>query len=150
MLSPLLSRHRVFGLLLVLAFALSSAALSAAALAALPEAAVLHRAPVLLPPPSPVLARRHRSLSLTHVVVSHAGRQPLDAPEHRAIAALRTGDALTLRTDGTRRLLVAADGTVVGRLAKGYVAESGCTCVAATVAAAPATCTATSTSGTPV
>ena len=103
--------------------------------AALPEAAVLHREPVALPPPAKALARRHRSLSLRDVVLSHAGRQHADAPLHCAIAALRTGDALTLRRDGERWNLVDAGGTVVGRLAQSHAVEPGFVCVSATVAA---------------
>ncbi len=103
--------------------------------AVLPDEAVLRREPVALPPPGAALARRWRSLSLADVVLSHAGWQAPDAPVHAAIAALRTGDALMLRRDGERWQLVAADGTVVGRLAQGYAGEAGCVCVAATVAA---------------
>ena len=98
-------------------------------------AAVLRREGVVLPPPSPALARRYRSLSLGDVVLSHAGRQGADAPVHAAIAALETGDALTLRRDGERWHLVDVNGIIVGRLAQAYVGEAGCVCVSATVAA---------------
>ena len=82
-----------------------------------------------------LLSRRCRSLSRDAVVLSFAGRQRAYAPVHAAIAALQTGDVLTLRRDGERWHLVDANGIVVGRLAQAYAGKAGCVCVLATVAA---------------
>ena len=122
--------------------------------------AVLHRAPVELPPEPPALESRYRRLGLRDVDLGFAGRWDTRHPVHRAIAALSPGDPLEVRVAATRHPrrtgrqdrslpddppeahpaprrweLLDRIGTVVGRLAGGFDPPSGMQCRSATVLA---------------
>ena len=123
--------------------------------------AVLHRAPVELPPEPPALESRYRRLRLRDVDIGFAGRWDARHPVHRAIAALSPGDPLKVRVwpqhatltepDGRtgrppdappeanpaprRWELLDRTGAVVGRLAGGFDPPSGMQCRSATVLA---------------
>ena len=128
---------------------------------ALPDGpAVLHRAPVALPPDTPALESRYRRLGLRDVDLGFAGRQDARHPVHRAIAALSPGDPLQVRVAATRHPgrtgpqdrsppddppeahatpgrweLLDRAGNVVGRLAGGFDPPSGMRCRSAAVLA---------------
>ena len=122
--------------------------------------AVLHRAPVELPPEPPALESRYRRLGLRDVDLGFAGRLDARHPVHRAIAALSPGDPLQVRGAATRHPrrtgrqdrsppddppeansaprrweLLDRTGTVVGRLAGRFDPPSGMQCRSATVLA---------------
>ena len=122
--------------------------------------AVLHRAPVELPPEPPALESRYRRLRLRDVDLGFAGRWDARHPVHRAIAALSPGDPLEVRVAATRYPrrtgrqdrsppddppeanpaprrweLLDRTGAVVGRLAGGFDPPSGMQCRSATVLA---------------
>ena len=122
--------------------------------------AVLHRAPVELPPEPPVLESRYRRLGLRDVDLGFAGRWDARHPVHRAIAALSPGDPLQVRGAATRHShrtgwpdrspsddppeanpaprrweLLDRTGTVVGRLAGRFDPPSGMQCRSAAVLA---------------
>ena len=122
--------------------------------------AVLHRAPVELPPEPPALESRYRRLGLRDVDLGFAGRLDAHHPVHRAIAALSPGDPLQVRGAATRHPrrtgrqdrsppddppeansaprrweLLDRTGTVVGRLAGRFDPPSGMQCRSATVLA---------------
>lgn len=61
---------------------------------------LLREAPTLEPPPPAVIARRCTQLTPADLDLGYAGRQPPDAPIHRHLAALHTGDALQWRALG--------------------------------------------------
>nr|WP_255542805.1 UvrD-helicase domain-containing protein [Azospirillum sp. INR13] len=68
-----------------------------------------------------VLSRQRTVLGLGDLHIDFAGRQPATAAVHRAMAALRPGDAVTLRAarSATDRVSVlSADGTVIARLSE--------------------------------
>ena len=81
---------------------------------------ILHRPPVVVPPPTPEMTTRYQRLSLRDVDLSFAGRYRANDPVHRAIAALSPGDPLRVRTTQQPRQLLDRTGNVVGHLAKGY------------------------------
>ena len=84
----------------------------------------------------PELLYRQVRPSLQDVDLGFAGRRKKRHPIHRAISALTSGDRLETRiTDRGRWLLLDADGTVVGRLAKGFRPPTGMRCRAASVVA---------------
>ena len=96
----------------------------------------IHRAPTALPPASPELLYRHVRATLEDVDLGFAGRRSERDPIHRAIAALKPGDQLKISiTDRDRWLLLDRDGTVAGRLAKGFKPPAGMRCRAASVLA---------------
>ena len=122
--------------------------------------AVLHRAPVELPPEPPALESRYRRLGLRDVDLGFAGRHDARHPAHRAIAALSPGDPLQVRVAATRHPrrtgrqdrspsddppeanpaprrweLLDQTGAVVGRLAGRFDPPSGMQCRSATVLA---------------
>ena len=122
--------------------------------------AVLHRAPVELPPEPPALESRYRRLRLRDVDLGFAGRRDARHPVHRAIAALSPGDPLEVRVAATRHPrrtgrqdrsppddppeahpaprrweLLDRTGAVVGRLAGGFDPPSGMQCRSAAVLA---------------
>ena len=122
--------------------------------------AVLHRAPVELPPTDPALESRYRRLGWGDVDLGFAGRWNARHPVHRAIAALSPGDPLEVRVAATRhprrtgrqdRLspdappeahaaprrweLLDRTGTVVGRLTDRFDPPFGMQCRSATVLA---------------
>ena len=122
--------------------------------------AVLHRAPVELPPDAPALESRYRRLGLRDVDLGFAGRHGAKHPIHRTIAALSPGDPLQVRVAATRHPrrtglqdrsppddapeahaaprrweLLDRTGNVVGRLAGGFDPPVGMPCRAATVLA---------------
>ena len=122
--------------------------------------AVLHRAPVELPPEPPALESRYRRLRLRDVDLGFAGRHDARHPAHRAIAALSPGDPLQVRVAATRHPrrtgrqdrspsddppeanpaprrweLLDQTGAVVGRLAGRFDPPSGMQCRSATVLA---------------
>ena len=122
--------------------------------------AVLHRAPVALPPDTPALESRYRRLGLRDVDLGFAGRQDARHPVHRAIAALSPGDPLQARVAATRHPgrtgpqdrsppddppeahaspgrweLLDRAGNVVGRLAGGFDPPPGMRCRSAAVLA---------------
>ncbi len=92
------------------------------------ETTVLQSAPL-------ELARQFVSLSLKDVDIGFAGRQHERARVHRAIAALRAGDPLTLRIEGDKRELWSGDGVCVGRLSRAFEMREGMRCIEAKVAA---------------
>ena len=97
---------------------------------------VLKRHPLVnLPTPPPELARRYRRLSLRDVFLSYAGYRPSKHPVHRAIAALRPGDPLQVRTNGNRWQLLDSSGIEVGQLAGSFEPPEGMRCTSATVLA---------------
>ena len=97
---------------------------------------VLHRRPLVnLPAPAPELARRYRRLSLRDVFLSFAGYRPAGNPVHRAIAALRPGDPLQVRTNGNRWQLLNSSGVEVGQLAVSFEPPDGMRCASASVLA---------------
>lgn len=68
-----------------------------------------------------VLHRQRTVLGLGDLHIDFAGRQPATAAVHRAMAALRPGDAVTLRAAGSttdRVSVLSADGTVIARLSE--------------------------------
>jgi ATP-dependent DNA helicase RecQ len=88
------------------------------------------------PMPSPLpaqLYRRHLRPGLKEIDIGFAGRRAENDATHRAIAALRAGDALTLRHAGERYELLDASGCVVGRMAQAFTAPAGMRCIAARV-----------------
>ena len=127
----------------------------------LPDApAVLHRAPVEMPPDIPALESRYRRLGLRDVDLGFAGRHGAKHPIHRTIAALSPGDPLQVRVAATRHPrrtglqdrsppddapeahaaprrweLLDRTGNVVGRLAGGFDLPVGMPCRSATVLA---------------
>ena len=97
---------------------------------------ILQRHPLgNLPTPPPELSRRYRRLSLRDVFLSFAGYRPAGHPVHRAIAALRPGDPLRVRTTGTRWQLLNSSGFEVGQLAGSFEPPDGMRCVSAPVLA---------------
>ena len=122
--------------------------------------AVLHRAPVEMPPDIPTLESRYRRLRLRDVDLGFAGRHGAKHPIHRTIAALSPGDPLQMRVAATRHPrrtglqdrspsddapeahaaprrweLLDRTGNVVGRLAGGFDPPVGMPCRSATVLA---------------
>jgi ATP-dependent DNA helicase RecQ len=84
-------------------------------LAGLDELEAVRRVePKVVPLPLPALNRLHRELTPQDIDLGFAGRQPANAAVHRAIAALKHGDALRLED----RTLLDAEGQAVGKLAK--------------------------------
>ena len=68
-----------------------------------------------------VLSRQRTVLGLGDLHIDFAGRQPATAAVHRVMAALRPGDAVTLRAAGSttdRVSVLSADGTVIARLSE--------------------------------
>ncbi|MBP2296889.1 RecQ family ATP-dependent DNA helicase [Azospirillum rugosum] len=68
-----------------------------------------------------VLRRQRTVLGLGDLHIDFAGRQPATAPVHRVMAALRPGDAVTLRAARSptdRVSVLSADGTVIARLSE--------------------------------
>jgi ATP-dependent DNA helicase RecQ len=107
-----------------------------ALLDALPDAAsLLRRPPPRLPPPAPELARCYQRLTPADVDLDYAGRQSPAAPIHCAVASLSIGDALHLRRERARWLLLDDAGNCVARLARSYLISEGVTCITARVAA---------------
>lgn len=96
---------------------------------------VLWRSPVVLPPPTPELARRHKSLTLKDVYLSFAGRRHAGHRVHRSISALSPGDGLQVRHHQGRWGLRDRHGVQVGMLSSSFEAPSGMRCVEARVAA---------------
>ena len=96
----------------------------------------LHRHPLgNLPAPPPELSRRYRRLSLRDVFLSFAGYHAPEHPVRRAIAALRPGDPLQVRTNGNRWQLLNSNGVEVGQLANSFEPPDGMRCVSASVLA---------------
>jgi ATP-dependent DNA helicase RecQ len=102
---------------------------------------LLRETPTLAPPPPPeIIARCYTQLTPADLDLSYAGRQPLQAPIHRHLAALQAGDALAWRDvgasagkrlpenratespanqhDGSQLLLTTSAGQAVARLSK--------------------------------
>ena len=96
---------------------------------------VQHRQAVTAPAIAAELQQQRVVLSLKDVDIGFVGRKPAHSREHRAIAALRAGDALSLRVHGGAHELLTGDDTVVGRLARAYVIPQGMHCVTVRVAA---------------
>ncbi|MCY3783490.1 MAG: RecQ family ATP-dependent DNA helicase [Chloroflexi bacterium] len=96
---------------------------------------LLRPSPTELPAAAPELTRRYRRLSLRDVFLSFAGYKHRDHPVHRAIASLSPGDRLEVRIGSNRWELLDRDGTVVGRLARGFEAPDGVRCTFARVLA---------------
>ncbi|WP_419864653.1 RecQ family ATP-dependent DNA helicase [Candidatus Poriferisodalis sp.] len=96
---------------------------------------VLWRSPVVLPPPTPELARRYRSLTLKDVYLSFAGRMPAGDSVHRSIRALSPGDPLQAREHQGKWELRDSNGVQVGMLSRWFEAPSGMRCVEAKVSA---------------
>ena len=86
-------------------------------------------------PPSEEHRRQWRPLSLKDVYLSFAGAQPPGSNVHRAIAALKPGDPLTLSQRGGHWYLQDSAGTVVGRLSQSFTPPDGMMCIGATVRA---------------
>jgi ATP-dependent DNA helicase RecQ len=100
----------------------------------LPEgAALLRRAPPILPPPEPDLVRNYVLANQGDVDLGFAGRQPSEAAIHGTLAALKPGDALQLRFHGERWLLAEGAGRIVGRMARDWRPPENRTCVCARV-----------------
>ncbi|WP_419909096.1 3'-5' exonuclease [Candidatus Poriferisodalis sp.] len=99
------------------------------------RSSVLWRSPVALPPPTPELARRYRSLTLRDVYLSFAGRMPDADRVHHSIAALSPGDTLQMRLRNDRWEILDRRGLVIGVLASSFEAPSGMRCVEANVSA---------------
>jgi len=97
--------------------------------------AIVRRAQTELPVPAPELARQYSQLSLGDVDLGFAGRHASGHPVHRAIAGLNAGDALQLGRERGVWVLVNAQGTSVGRLARSYTPPPGMKCLSARVAA---------------
>ncbi len=90
---------------------------------------VLRREAASLAAGPPALNDRFVRASLKEVDLGFAGRQPAGARVHRAIAALSPGDPLRTRTTARGRWqLLDGSGTVVGRLAAGFVPPGGDRC----------------------
>lgn len=101
----------------------------------LPEAdALQHRMAIELMAP-PELHRRYERLELNEVDLGFAGRQESHKPVHRAIAAMAAGDALTLKLERDRWVLLDKASTLVGRLAQSYRPPEGMKCISACVSA---------------
>jgi ATP-dependent DNA helicase RecQ len=79
---------------------------------------LLRAEPAVEPPPAEVLARRYTRLTPADLDLGYAGRQAPDAPIHGQLAALNSGDLLTLRRDGDHLMLLDAYGVRVARLSK--------------------------------
>ena len=99
------------------------------------KSSVLVRSPVTLPPPTPELARRYRSLTLKDVYLSFAGRMPAGDSVHRSISALSPGDALQVREHQGKWEVRDSCGMKVGMLSSSFEAPNGMRCVEAKVAA---------------
>ncbi len=96
---------------------------------------VLHRPPVVVPPPTPEMTTRYQRLSLRDVDLSFAGRYQAGHSVQRAIASLSPGDPLQVRTTQRPWVLLDRAGNVVGRLAKGFEPPTGMQYRSATVLA---------------
>ena len=68
----------------------------------------------------PELDVQYQTLTLGEVDLGFAGRQRPTEPVHEAIAKLEPGDALELRLEGERYVLLDCDGNTVGRTAKSF------------------------------
>ena len=79
---------------------------------------LLSAQPVVEPLPPEVIARRYTRLTPADLDLGYAGRQAPDAPIHRQLAALNSGDALTPSSDGGHLTLLDAEGMPVARLSK--------------------------------
>lgn len=102
----------------------------------LPEAPFCQRRePAILPPLRPELARCYQRLTPADVDLGYLGRHPPDHAIHRAVAGLRTGDALRLARGQGRWTLQDGDRRPVGRLAAAFAPPPGMACVSARVAA---------------
>ncbi|MDH5537004.1 MAG: ATP-dependent helicase, partial [Betaproteobacteria bacterium] len=93
------------------------------------------RARAELPPPSKELARKYVQLTLADVYLDFSGRQSKRNGVHRAIAALCSGDALSLRAAAELWELVDSAGTCVGRLARAFAPPDDMACIGARVEA---------------
>ena len=71
------------------------------------------------------LDRRYLRLTLKDVDIGFAGRYACDHAVHKAIAALKPGNALQLQANGGRWDLLDGQGRFVGRLAKSFTPPSG-------------------------
>ena len=96
---------------------------------------VQRRDPLMLPPPTPELARSYRRLTLSEVNLGFAGYKPPDHPTHRAIAKLAPGDPLQARPKSDRWELRDDAGELVGTLARKFEPPPDMRCVEATVLA---------------
>jgi len=90
---------------------------------------LLRRPPSHLSPPVPELARHYRRLTPADVDLGYAGRHAPSHSVHRAIAAVVAGDALELRRENNRWLVLNGEGDTVGRLARLFSPPSGMHCV---------------------
>ncbi len=79
---------------------------------------LLRSEPAVEPPPPEVIARRYTRLTPADLDLGYAGRQAPDAPIHRQLAALNSGDLLTPQNDGDHLMLLDAAGVAVARLSK--------------------------------
>ena len=86
--------------------------------------ALVRDMPDLGPEPEEVNHRYHR-LKLEHIYLSFAGHQGPEANVHRAIAAMETGDPLTIDTSENPWRILNENGTRVGRLARGWIPPAG-------------------------
>ena len=68
----------------------------------------------------PELDVQYQTLTLGEVDLGFAGRQRPTEPVHEAIAKLEPGDALEIRLEGERYVLLDCDGNTVGRTAKSF------------------------------
>jgi ATP-dependent DNA helicase RecQ len=69
-------------------------------------------------PAAALIQRRYTLLSPADIDLGYAGRQPAADPLHTRLAALTTGDVLSLRQDGDRILLCDRQDAPVGRLSR--------------------------------
>ncbi len=96
---------------------------------------VLWRPPAALPPPTPEMSRRYRTLTLKDVDLGFAGRKPPSNPIHRSIRILAPGDPLQARRRRDRWELLDNTGVPVGALARSYDTPDNLPCAEARIAA---------------
>lgn len=99
------------------------------------DASILHREPIVLPPPMPELARHYRRLTPGDVDLGFAGRYASGHAVHRAIASLAADDPLHLRQRKGRWELLDDNKRPVGRLSQAFVPPRDMACIEARVMA---------------
>ena len=99
------------------------------------DSPALTRIPAEPPARRPELELVYPQITLAHIDLGFAGRQPNRAAVHKHIAALTPGDALQMRTEPERRTLLDGKGNLVGRLAQSFEPPTGMKCRSARVQA---------------